>query len=129
MRSHEEIFITLAITSMQAVGVVKPEQTLEERLRACMAYVRDKKNHANLFYMAPEVTNELMFRTGLAAIMVSANEEDKEEIKRSIKPLQMLNAATSGVPVDWSAVLEDDRPVLPLMKIFHEAGEQPAISA
>jgi hypothetical protein len=91
------IEIQIAATPVRdRIPVDKP---LTERLLFAMRYVRE---HEDLFFLSARVTDDLKFRTALAAVMLAGSEDDGLVIERSLKPLKMLSAATQGIPVDFS---------------------------
>jgi len=98
---------------------IPADKPLAERLQFAMRYVRDHER--SLFWMSAEANDDTQFRTALAAVMLAGNDEDRSAIERSMKPLRMLSAAMSGIPVDFSSVLEDADGLLPLMKLWQDS--------
>ncbi len=94
------------------------DKPLEERVQFAMSHVRDPKNEHDLFFMSGRVDDDLRFRVAIAGVMMGANEEERDRITRSLRPLQALSAAFAGVPVDLSA-LAADTDLLPLWKLWH----------
>jgi len=102
--------------------VIPKDRPLRERIEFAMRYVRSHER--DLFWMSHQVNDDLMFRTALAAVMLSGDESDRDIITRSMKPLRMFSAAVSGIPVDFSAFdFTDD--LLPLMGIFNDSKKTP----
>ena len=96
------------------------DKSLEDRFRHIMKYVREHQN--NLFFMASVIDDDLMFRASVAAVMVTANDEDKERIEQGVQCIKALSALVSGIPVDVSAgVGENPDEILPLMKWWQES--------
>lgn len=89
--------------------------TLEERLTSAMKYAREHESEA--FFMSGDPNDDLKVRSSIAAVMFNASEEEKDRIVRSLKPLQMMNAAMQGIPVDFSCLPTDDD-LLPIIKIW-----------
>lgn len=98
---------------------IPADKPLTERLQFAMRYVREHER--TLFWMSAEANDDMQFRTALAAVMLAGDDEDRSAIERSMKPLRMLSAAMSGVPVDFGSMLEDADKLLPLMKLWHES--------
>lgn len=98
---------------------IPADKTLTERLTFAMRYVREHER--DLFWMSANANDDMQFRTALAAVMLAGNDEDRGAIERSMKPLRMLSAAMSGIPVDLGSLLDDADELLPLMKLWHES--------
>ena len=113
--------MTIQIAALTVKDSIPKDKPLEERIAFAMCYVR--KHEPDIFWMAYEVNDDMMMRTALAAVVLAGNDDDKEMITRSLKPLQALSALFTGVPVNMSAV--DVENVLPLMKIWHDSKDQP----
>jgi hypothetical protein len=96
---------------------VPKDKPLEQRINWAMNHVR--KNQRDIFWMSYEVNDDDMFRTVLAAVMLSASDEEKALITKSMKPLQALSAAMSGIPVDFGNVDMDG--ILPLVEMWRKA--------
>lgn len=100
-----------------AIPMDKP---LTERLLFAMRYVREHKD--DLFWMVVKADDDLMMRAAIAAVLMAGNEQDKDIITRSLKPLKALAAMLSGVPVDIERVLaEAGGNIIPLAKLWHES--------
>lgn len=99
---------------------IPADKPLVDRLDFAMRYAREHER--DVFFMSGRITDDLMFRTALAAVMLAGDENDRDIITRSMQPLRMLSAAMSGVPVDFSQ-MDDSADLLPLMKMFHESAE------
>ena len=111
-----EISLTIAATSIR--DVIPKEASLAERLKFAMRYTR--KQEAELFWMEGQVTDNEMFKAALAAVMMAGNEEDKDIIKRSLKPLQALSALLAGVSVNLEDALEGED-LIPLLRLWHDS--------
>ena len=100
----------LMIAVTEAKAAAENETTLEGRLRAAMAATKDH-------WM---VTGEDdRFRSAVAGALLLSNEDDKDRIKREMDQLRTLNAAISGVPVNFDAIKPLENPV-GLMKMWRE---------
>lgn len=108
----------IQIAAAPVVDQIPKDKPLAERVDFAMRYVR--KHERDLFWMSYDANDDLKMRTALAAVMLAGNEDDREAITRAMKPLQMLNAAMSGIPVDLSS-LEDYADVLPLIKMWKDS--------
>lgn len=106
----------MAVGPIQAA--LPKDETLENRIKFAMQYVR--KNDSNLFWMSVPSENTLL-QAALAAVMLGGSEEDKDLVQRSTLPLRMLNAAMSGIPVDFGEIELEG--ILPLMKWWHESAQ------
>lgn len=54
------------------------------------------------------ITNEgEQQRCALAAVMIDADFETQESIKKELKFFEAINAASSGIPVDFGAMLDN----------------------
>ena len=113
--------ITIAVSTMK--DQIPKDATLKERLAFAMAYVI--KHERDLFWMSYKIDDDLLFRTALAAVMITGNESDQDIITRSLQPLKMLAAAVSGIPVDFTQ-LESGDDLLPLMAMFKDAKAAPS---
>jgi len=118
MSEDEKMLIMLAVSAMR--GKLPKEGAVDERLEFAMRYVR--QNERNLFWMSTTVSDDLMLRTAIAAVLESALYEEHDLIMRSLRPLQMLSAAQAGVPVDWKQ-LDISPDLVPVLKIWHRAKE------
>jgi hypothetical protein len=93
--------------------------SLEERLSFAMRYARE--NERDLFWMFGNTTDEMRLRAAIAAVMVGGTDEEKDLITESLKPLKMLSAAMSGVPVDFSALDGMPDNIIPIMELWNES--------
>ncbi|MHC4424332.1 MAG: hypothetical protein ACYSWR_06665 [Planctomycetota bacterium] len=70
---------------------------------------------------------DLKFNAAIAAIYLVVDEDTQERVKKEITFLRSLNAASSGVPVNFGALLEDDEiKVIGLQKYWKAALERKA---
>lgn len=115
--------IELQIAATPVRDHIPNGKPLPERVSFAMRYVREHER--DLFWMTARTTDDLMMRTALAAVLMAGDDSDRDVIKRSLKPLQMLSAAMSGIPVDFGAMeMSDD--LIPLMKLWDESkGSEP----
>lgn len=114
----------LQIAAMSMRDKVPKDGPLPDRIRAAMVAVRTAPE-GDVFWMSSRAPNDdTKFRTALAAVMLSGSEDDRRVITNSMKPLQALSAAMTGLPIDLERVLEsaqaDD---IPLMKLWHETAK------
>ena len=103
-----------------AATVIKPhigEGTLEERLSRTFKWARE--NADSIFWLST-ANDDKLFRAALVAVMLHADDNDRERIVHSLKPLKTLGALMQGVNVHLDPNEFDD--CIPLMKLFHEAG-------
>jgi len=104
------------LIAMQYVSV--PETgTIEARLSSAMSDV--KQRESEIFWILGKVDDNTRFRVAVGAVMLHCNAEEKGRIEASLKPLYMLAAAISGIPVDFSQMESDD--LIPLMKLWDES--------
>jgi hypothetical protein len=111
---------SLQIAAASMRDQIPADKSLTERLQFAMRYVR--RHGDSLFWMEGRVNDDDRLRTALAAVMLAGSEEDKDAITRSLKPLQALSAAMSGIPVDFDAMGWDDD-LIPLVGLWHESAE------
>lgn len=110
----------IAIAAALVREKIPAGKTLEERLQFAMSYVR--KNERDLFFLVDFPSDDLKFRTALAAVMQAGSEEDREVIERSMLLVRMLSAAMQGIPVDFSAMATMEG-TIPLLGLWHESGQ------
>lgn len=111
--------IGIAILGQQ----IPSDKPLEDRLRFAMQYIR--KNWRDVLFMAYNADSEdLQFRTAVGAVMAAGDADDLERLSTSLKPMRMLNAAATGIPVNFSD-LPDPEDVLPLASWWKESAETP----
>lgn len=107
----------VALAAMDAqYAAEKAEPNLEAQLRAAMEATRSH------WMVTNEDTQFMAACEGTARV---CSPEDKERIEASLRLLSSLSAASSGVPVDFGALLpddEDEEPVKParLMPLWRE---------
>ena len=87
------------------------EGTVEEVAKQAFRLVRDET-----WFTTHEDT---IFRIGCGVLLMHYRGTPiRDQLENSIKVLQCLSAAASGIPVDWEALLEGDG--LPLLAWFRE---------
>lgn len=112
------INLTIAVSAMK--GRIPMDESLENRLKYAMKYVREHKS--DIFFMTV-ADDDLMLRAAIAAVMVTGSEEEQDLITRSLAPLKALAAATQGIPVNFGAIdFSDD--LIPIMKIWNDGNIQ-----
>lgn len=90
--------VELMIVATEAKAKLKGITDLEERLLAAM---RASKDH----WMV--LDKEVQLRGAIAVLMIledEGNDEDRDRINEELRALQTLNAAASGISVDFSAL-------------------------
>ena len=112
-----DVLMQMAVTLIR--NSLPDDLSLKERLSFAMRYARE--NEDNLFWMFGSTTDDMKLRVAIAAVMIGGTDEEKDLITESLKPLKMLSAAMSGVPVDFSAL--DDMPdnIIPIMELWNES--------
>lgn len=96
--------VLIAAVEAETAAKAAEDTTLEGRLRAAM---QATANH----WMATNEDDQFLAACEGTARVV--DDEDRERIEASLRLLQTLSAAASGVPVDFDALLPDgaeDRP-------------------
>lgn len=112
--------LELLIPGSSIRDAIHRDEPLTERLLFAMRYVRKHKD--DLFWMVVNADEDLMMRAAIAGVLLAGNEQDKDIITRSLKPLKALAAMLSGVPVDIErALAEAGDDVIPLAKLWHES--------
>lgn len=107
----------IAVTYLKE-ALPKGDTPLIDRLKFAMRYANQHEH--DIFWMCSEITDDLKFKSALAAVMLTGNEEEKDLINRSVKPLKMLSAAINGVPVDFSQIGDVDE-LLPLLSMWEDS--------
>jgi len=110
------------IEAIAATGAIEhiTDGPVEDQFRQSCVWVR--KN-----WLGYTFDEDGMFCSAAAAIIVRAEREnridDAEIMRRSLDILEILNAASNGVPVDFAALCdraEGKGAILPLAKIWQE---------
>ena len=115
--------VELQIAAASLRGRFVNEGALPDRIKAAMVAVR-KAPEQDVFWMCGRVDDDMKFCTALAAVMLQGDDDDREMVTRSMRPLQALSAAAQGIPVDFASLLSDADELIPLMKLWHETGEE-----
>jgi len=100
----------MAIAVTEAKAAAENETTLEGRVKKAM---ETTKHH----WMLTDEGGQ--FNAAVAAAMLLGSEEEKARLQMEFSQLQALNAAISGVPVDFGQMEPMEKPV-GLMKIWKE---------
>ena len=111
--------IELQIAATVISGHVPAKASLENRIKAAMAYAKTEECDHEAFWMVRALDDDLRMRAAIAAVYRSASDDEKDCIEKSLKVLLSLTAMLRGVPVDVEQVKSDG--TIPLMKIWHEA--------
>ena len=105
----------LAIVATEAKQAAQKETTLEGRLRAAMNAVKDH-------WMVTD--DDVRFQGAVAGAHMLSDDSDKKRIEFELRFLRTMSAASSGVPVNLGALLEEageDYEPIGLTKLWHEA--------
>ena len=79
-----------------------PEMSLEDRLRAVMKVGREH-------WMITD--EDERFRASVGAALMSATDEEQEQIKTELHALRDFSALCSGIPIDVSRIVVPENPV------------------
>ena len=79
----------------ECIEEAKNEESLDDIIDACFSAAKDH-------WMATEEDDQFLGAVG--AILQLSNDEDEEKMRAELDTVKALNAAMSGVPVDFSAV-------------------------
>jgi hypothetical protein len=92
------------IAAMEARSALRGKTfpTLEDKIKAAMRVTKDH-------WMETDENNQ--FLAAIEAVFPECSPEDQAKIKDEISMLQMLGAATQGVPVDFSRMPEIKNPI------------------
>jgi hypothetical protein len=105
----------IAIVMTEARAAAENEETFEGKLRAAM------KSAAHHWMVLDEPTQQ---QGALAAVLdlVGPESDEGRRIQHEMKIHRALQAASSGIPVDFGAMLEGDAPEpIGLAKLWTEA--------
>ena len=95
----------------------KPKD-LDEMIKAAMSLA---KKDSCTWMLA---SDDHKFKAGIGAVLLLADDEDKERIEKELNFFKALGAASSGVPVNFSALINqfgDDFEPIGLRKYWEEA--------
>ena len=92
----------IAIVAAECRAAAEKETTLEGRLKAAFSVARDH-------WMATDENDQL--NGAVVAIHGISNDEDKRRLELEMKSLRALNAAMSGVPVDFAGLELPEKPI------------------
>lgn len=113
-----DTILMIAVTSIKSRIEDKADLPLDDLLTA--AFTTAIKNNDDHFFMGGFDDDNESFRAAIAAVMSLVDEDKQALIRDALKPLQMLNAATQDVPVDWNDFrVNEDAPKL--MALFNAA--------
>ncbi len=101
--------VAIVMTEAKAAG--EGIEDFEEMCRACMTIAAEH-------WMV--LDEDEQFRGAIAAILMLADEEHKSRVKYTVKMLKGLNAATSGVPVYFEALVDFEVKMVPIVKWWQE---------
>jgi hypothetical protein len=116
---NDRDMLELQIAAAPIRDRIPKDEPLPDRISYAMRYVR--QHERDLFWMTGKPSDDFMFRTALAAVMLAGSDDDRTTIKESMRPLKALSAAISGVPVDMVAALANAENVIPLLKLWHDS--------
>lgn len=80
---------------------INPEDSIEDRFKTAFRCARDGR----IFFAYDDDT---LYRCGIGAVYVGATDEEKQRIDSELRLLRGLASATSGVPVDWGAMMDQE---------------------
>lgn len=100
------------IVAMEAKSAGEGIDNIEDRLLACM---KASVNH----WMA--VNEDDQFRGAVTAAYDLSNDDEKRRIEGTMKVLNALSVATTGIPVDLARVDTESFEPLPLVKLWQRA--------
>lgn len=105
--------LLIAIAEIRPIVKENAGKPLEDRLRIAMRKI--------IGYWC--VTDEdKQFRAAIGAVLCEADDEEKIRIEEELDTLKVLNAAISGVPVNFDAVRISENPI-GLVKLWREIKE------
>lgn len=107
---NEVILRIAAAEAESAIMALGDDADLESRFRAAAASTKHN-------WMAPD--EDTAFRAAIAALYISAPEEDQPRILEEAEALKIISAMLSGIPVDLDAVKMPENPI-GLMKLWRE---------
>lgn len=108
--------LMIAITCIK--GKLPKEKSLTERIIYAMKYAQEHEK--DVFWMFGSVNDDIKIRASLGAVMAEGTEDERALIIESLKPLQALSAAISGIPVDFGS-MELSEDLLPIMKLWQDS--------
>lgn len=119
MRSAEDTALIIAASSI--FDVLPRGETLDNRLLFAMRYVRTHK--ADLLWMVGRPGENLMMRSAIGAVIMTAKPDEVTKIENSLKIMKSLDALLSGVPVDVDALNAqmDAHDTVPIIRLWHES--------
>lgn len=107
---HGDHAVAIAAQVIESEAEIKQEMSLEDRLRAAMGCGRDH-------WMVTD--EDERFRASVGAVLLSANEDERERIAVELRGLRDLSALLNGVPVDVTRIERQENPI-GLMRIWKE---------
>lgn len=115
-----ELELGIAIVAAQIKEAFGSEDDIEAKAKICF---RAAFSESNTWFVR-RGDDDLHFRIGIGALLIHVNAiEDHEaeaRIMATMNSIKALSAAASGVPVDFSRVVEDPDELLPLLSWYRE---------
>lgn len=105
------IAVTEAKAAVERAVEKDPGLDLPGRLRASFAVTR---NH----WMVTD--DDARFRAGVGGVLATASEDEKVRITAELARLRALNAAMTGVPVDFETAFGDEAEPIGMVGIWHD---------
>lgn len=123
MRGETPMNETAMMVEMTAAkGFVPVEGTLEEKIKAAMKAVKNRREGM----MGWATTDDELFRIAVGAVLISVpvDSEEFRLLDHSVKALTKLNAALQaaqkGIRIDWESVTPEPGTIIPILKWWQE---------
>ena len=118
MLDQQGLALGATIVKQRVEEVITDDNTLEEK---AVKVFKASLDESNVWFVDNDHDK---FLIGITALTVLVDEETKWRIKKEVKFLQGLNAATSGLPVDLGQLMEGME-LIGLQKLFEQAKGAP----
>lgn len=99
---HGDHVVAVAAQVIAAEANIKLDESLAERLRAAMKVGREH-------WMITD--EDERFRASVGAVLLSATEDEREQISTELGVLRDFSALCSGVPVDVGRIQMPENPI------------------
>lgn len=111
--------VTLQICASPIKGEIKKEWSLKKKVTFAMKYALE---HSEIYWMVGNATNDLKFRTAIAAVLLSdLSDEEKEMVNRSVAVVGKINAMFQhNMFGDIESITEEAKDVMPLIEMWSE---------
>jgi len=104
------------IAAQIIAGHIAKDTPLEERCKAAFKAARGDDGW-------PCENADEQFGGAIGAVLLTCNDNEREQVEQSLNVIKALSAAISGVPVNFTHMLLDNENVLPLMAWWHESAQ------